>query len=99
PATGGSWLPFNPSIDMINTALELPASYFTGGQCENVGDDCNDFLNAVFVDGFSGQEQNQGTDPMDWRSTALDNADYLRSIYPNGIDWDGAFEHTFTPSL
>ncbi len=99
PATGGSWLPFNPSIDMINTVLELPASYFTGGQCENVGDDCNDFLNAVFVDGFSGQEQNQGTDPMDWRSTALDNADYLRSIYPNGIDWDGAFEHTFTPSL
>jgi len=99
PATGGTWIPFNPSIDMINTALSLPASYFTADQCENVGDDCNDFLNAVFVNGFSSQEQNQGTDPMDWRSTAIDNADYLSSIYPNDLNWDGAFDQSFTPSL
>ena len=98
-ATGGTWIPFNPSIDMINTALSLPGSYFTAGQCENIGDDCNDFLNAVFVNGFSGQEQNQGTRPNDWRSTALDNADYLTSVYPNGMNWDGAFEQTFTPGL
>ena len=84
---------------MINTALGLPADYFTGGQCENVGDSCNDFLNAVFTDGFSDQEMNQGTDPMDWRSTALENADYLGSVYPNGINWVGAFEQTFTPGL
>ena len=99
PATGGSWLPFNPSIDMINTALALPASYFSAGQCENIGDDCNDFLNAVFANGFSDQEQNQGTNPMDWRSSALDNADYLNSVHPNGINWDGAFDQTFTPGL
>lgn len=99
PATGGSWLPFDPSIDMINTALSLPSSYFSAGQCENIGDDCNDFLNAVFVNGFSDQEQNQGTDPMDWRSSALDNADYLSSVHPNGINWDGAFDQTFTPGL
>ncbi len=99
PATGGTWIPFNPSIDMINTALSLPASYFTAGQCENIGDDCNAFLNAVFVNGFSGQEQNQGTDPMDWRSTALDNADFLTSIFPNGRNWDGALDQSFTPSL
>lgn len=99
PATGGSWLPFNPSIDMINAALGLPADYFTGGQCENAGDNCNDFLNAVFADGFSDQEMNQGTDPMDWRSTALENADYLSSVYPDGISWAGAFEQTFTPGL
>jgi len=98
-ATGGTWIPFNPSIDMINTALSLPANYFTAGQCENIGDDCNDFLNAVFVNGFSGQEQNQGSDPMDWRSTAIDNAEYLSSIYPNGLNWDGAFDQSFTPSL
>ncbi len=99
PATGGSWIPFDPSLDMIKTALSLPADYFSNSQCENIGDDCNDFLNAVFVDGFSDQEKNQGTDPLDWRSTALDNADYLTSIFPNGINWDGAFDQTFTPSL
>jgi len=99
PATGGTWLPFNPSLDMINTALSLPADYFTAAQCENIGDDCNVLLNAVFADGFSDQEQNQGTNPMDWRSLALDNADYLTSVYPNGINWDGAFDHSFTPAL
>ena len=86
-------------IDMINTALSLPASYFSNGQCENIGDDCNDFLNAAFVNGFSDQEQNQGSDPMDWRSTALDNAVYLSSVFPNGINWDSAFDQTFTPGL
>lgn len=98
-ATGGSWIPFNPSLDMINTSLSLPVDYFSAGQCENVGDDCNAFLNAVFADGFADQEQNQGTDPMDWRSDALTNADYLASVFPNGINWDGAFDQTFTPGL
>ena len=97
--TGGSWIPFNPSLDMIRTALSLPAGYFSSAQCENIGDDCNEFLNAVFVDGFSDQEKNQGTDPMDWRSMALDNAAYLTSVFPNGMNWDGAFEQSFTPSL
>lgn len=99
PASGGSWIPFDPSIDLINTALSLPGDYFSNGQCENIGDDCNDFLNAVFENGFSDQEQNQGTDPLDWRSLALDNAEYLPSVFPNGINWDGAFDHSFTPGL
>lgn len=98
PATGGSWLPFDPSLDMIINALSLANSYFTGNQCAIIGDDCNDLLNAVFLDGFAGQEQNQGSDPMDWRSDALNNANYLSSIYPNDIDWDGAFDQSFTPT-
>lgn len=99
PATGGSWLPFNPSLDLIKTALTLPADYFSGNQCADIGDDCNDLMNGIFVDGFAGQEQNQGSDPLDWRSVALDNADYLTTIFPNGTNWDGAFDHHFTPSL
>ncbi|MFT5656875.1 MAG: hypothetical protein ACI9KN_000144 [Gammaproteobacteria bacterium] len=99
PATGGSWLPFDPSIDLIKTALTLPANYFNGNQCADIGDDCNQLLNSIFGDGFAGQEQNQGSDPMDWRSIAIDNADYLTSTFPNGIDWEGAFVHSFTPSL
>ena len=100
PASGGSWLsPFNPSLDLIVDALALPGDYFTGSQCAQIGDDCNSLLNAVFGDGFAGQEQNQGSDPMDWRSTALDNADFLPSIFPNGLNWDNAFDQSFTPAL
>ncbi len=93
----GSWVPFDPSLDMIKTALSLDTDYFSGDLCANVNDDCNSLLNAIFVDGFAGQEQNQGTDPMDWRSTALNNAVYLQSVYPNGTDWTGAFEQSFNP--
>jgi hypothetical protein len=101
PATGGSWLPFDPSLDLIITALNLDTDYFSGSKCAIVGDDCNDLLNAIFdfTGGFAGQEENQGTDPLDWRSTALNNADYLTTVYPNGVDWTGAFEHDFTPSV
>ena len=97
-ASGGSWLPFDPSLDMIIAALALDSDYFTGDKCAQLNDDCNQLLNAVFVDGFAEQEKNQGSDPMDWRSTALDNATYLESVYPNGVDWSGAFEQTFTPT-
>ena len=99
PETGGSWLPFNPSQDMIITALELDDNYFSGELCGDIESSCVDLLNSVFRDGFAEQEQNQGTDPMDWRSTALDNAIYLESVYPNGIDWTDAFELVFTPSM
>lgn len=99
PATGGTELPFDPSLDMIITALSLDADYFTGNKCASIGDDCTPLLNAVFADGFADQEKNQRTDPMDWRSDALANADslYLNSVYPNGFDWTGAFDFTFTP--
>lgn len=97
-ASGGSWLPFNPSLDMIIAALALDSDYFSGNKCAQLNDDCNQLLNAVFVDGFADQEKNQGSDPMDWRSTALADADYLDSVYPNGLNWSGAFEQRFTPN-
>jgi len=101
PATGGTWLPFNPSLDLIITSFSLDSDYFTGSKCAITGDDCTDLLNAVFdfTGGFAGQEENQGTDPLDWRSTAISNAEYLTTVYPNGVDWTGAFEHSFTPGV
>ena len=98
PATGGTWIPFSPSLDMIVTALELDADYFTGTACANVADDCTPLLNAIFRDGFADQEPNQGSDPGDWRSTAIGQAAYLNSVYPNGSNWQGAFDMTFIPS-
>lgn len=99
PASGGTWLPFDPSLDIIVSGLALDPGYFTGSQCAVYGDDCNELMNAInnFVDGFAGQEQNQGSDPMDWRSDALSMADYLTSVYPNGFDWSDAFAQSFTP--
>jgi hypothetical protein len=97
PATGGSWIPFDPSLDMIITALELDADYFTGSKCAEMDDDCTDLLNAVFIDGFAGQEPNQGSDPMDWRSEAIDDPTYIDSVYPNGVDWSGAFDYIYMP--
>jgi hypothetical protein len=63
-----------------------------------MGDDCTELLNAIFEDGFAGQESNQGMDPNDWRSTAIQNPVYLDSVYPNGSDWNGAFDFSFTPT-
>jgi hypothetical protein len=77
--------------------LGLSLTYFSGTECANVGDDCTVMLNAIFGDGFADQEQNQGTNPMDWRSTAITSPAYLLSVYPNGSDWVGAFDLTFTP--
>ncbi len=96
--SGGSWLPFNPSLDMIISALDLDTNYFSGELCADINSSCVELLNAVFINGFAGQEQNQGSNPLDWRSAALENAAYLRSIYPNGIDWTDAFELSFTPT-
>lgn len=97
PATGGTWIPFDPSQDMIIAALGLDAAYFTGSACSAIGDNCNDLLNGIFQDGFAGQEQNQGADPMDWRSDAIATPAYLPSVYPNGVSWDGAFDMVFMP--
>ena len=97
PPTGGTSDPFNPSLDLIATWLELGADYFTGSKCAELDDDCTDLLNAVFTDGFADQEPNQGTDPMDWRSDAIDMPEYLSSVYPNGSNWNGAFDYAFTP--
>ncbi len=87
----------DPSLDMIVTWLDLDADYFTGSKCAAVDDDCIDLLNAVFEDGFAEQEPNQGSDPADWRSTAIADPDYLPSVYPNGQNWNGAFDFSFTP--
>lgn len=99
PATGGSWEPdFNPSLDLLILAFQLDSDYFTGDKCAAISNDCNDFMNALFEDGFAGQEQNLGSDPMDWRSDELLSAAYLSSVYPDGYsDWNGVFEPTFNP--
>jgi len=98
-ATGGTWIPFDPSLDLIVTELSLDPAYFTGTQCANVGDSCDDLLNKVhdFINQFPGLEGNQGTEPADWRNTAINSAQYLNSVYPNGTDWTGAFDFNFTP--
>lgn len=82
-------------INYFNPDLSL--SYFSGSECANVGDDCTELLNLIFKDGFVDQEQNQGSDPMDWRSTAITNPAYLTTVYPNGTDWTGAFDPSYTP--
>ncbi len=96
PAADGTWVPFNPSLDMIETALSLDSDYFTT-DCVAVGDDCADLMNAIFMDGFADQTPNQGVDPNDWRSLSLQSATYLDTVYPNGVDWTGAFEQQFQP--
>jgi hypothetical protein len=97
PAIDGTWDPFDPSLRMIAEALGLGSDYFTGSQCVNIDDNCTDLLNAVFADGFAEQEPNQGADPGDWRSNAIAMPTYLDTVYPNGVDWSGAFDYEFTP--
>jgi len=98
PTSGGTWIPFDPSLDVIVSGLALDGDYFTGEKCANPGDECSPLLNAVFIDGFAGQEKNQGADPGDWRSAATANPVYLDTIYPNGQNWDGAFDFVFDPA-
>lgn len=95
--TGGTWEPFNPSLDLIVSGLSLPDTYFSGTQCAAIGDSCIELINSVFDDGFAGQESNQGSDPQDWRSDAITNPEYLESVFPNGSNWDNAFDMSFTP--
>lgn len=89
----------NTTIDGHFVSLGL----LEGGELEaclaSEGDssDCVALLNAIFEDGFAEQEANQGFDPQDWRSLAIANPVYLESVYPNGTDWDGAFDQVFTP--
>lgn len=100
PETGGTWIPLDPSLDMIVEELALDSDYFTGSKCVNIGDDCTQLLNAVFKFSLRGlQEQNEGEDPKDWRSDAIANPVYLDSIYPNGVNWEGAFNFDFVPSV
>jgi len=99
PVSGGTWIPFDPSLDVIISGLALDANYFTGTLCANNGDDCNELLNAAFADGFAYQEKNQGSDPLDWRSEVLSQPTYLDSVYPNGSSWDGAFDYSYLPTL
>lgn len=97
PASDGTWVPFDPSLDMIAVELDLDTDYFFGDKCAQDDDDCTALLNAVFADGFADQEPNQGADPMDWRSEAIATPTAIESVYPNGTDWDGAFDMALTP--
>lgn len=100
PAVGGTMDPFNPSLEAIAYYLGLNTTeqaYFTGNACNVEGDDCTELFNAIFRDGFADQEQNQGADPQDWRTSAIATPDYLTTVYPNGSNWDGAFDLSYTP--
>lgn len=98
PATGGTWLPFDPSLDMLVDVAEfglgLDSDYFTNGKCENPGDSCLEMINGIYdADaGWDDQEPNQGTDPQDWRSSAVVSPTYLDTVFPNGTDWAAAFD-------
>ena len=94
PETGAPY----PSLEDIINELGLEADYFTGSQCAKTNDSCDELLNAIFRDGFAEQEKNQGADPGDWRSAAMANPeDDLPSVYPNGSNWNGAFDFNYTP--
>ena len=96
---GGSWDPFNPTLDLIRLAFGLPDTYFKENECGTEGTSCLDFLNALFEDGLEGQEQNQGVLPSDWRADAIADADYLSQVYPDDVNgWDTVFEMSFTPA-
>ena len=88
------------SLDNIITLLNLDAAYFTGTQCANIGDDCNDLLNGIFttINDIFGQDVNFGTEPTDWRATALGSASYLNEVYSDGLSADTAYEYSFTPA-
>jgi len=58
----------------IEQGLGLSPNYFAN-TCAMSGNSCNALMNAVFADGFAGQEPNQGSDPLDWRSSAIANPD------------------------
>ncbi|MFL0801608.1 MAG: hypothetical protein K6L80_14235 [Agarilytica sp.] len=96
PETDGTWVPFNPSLDMVETALELDEGYFAN-TCADIDDNCTALINGVFLDGFADQQPNQGEDPNDWRSLSLQSATYLDTVYPNSVDWTNAFDQAFQP--
>lgn len=87
----------DPSLDRIGAYLLLGETYFQDKPCLMINDDCVEMLNAIFQDGFYEQEPNEGEDPMDWRSNEIADPQYLETVYPNGVDWEGAFDFSFTP--
>lgn len=79
----------------IESFLGLTDDYF-GEECSTEGDDCVELFNIIFEDGFYGQAENQGSDPLDWRSDAIAAYEYLDSVYPEGFtSWEGVFDQTF----
>ena len=99
PATGGSAT--DPSLDMISGYLWPGQSNYFDTSCNDSNTDCVDLLNRIFTfnDQDWGQEPNMGSEPTDWRAAAIATPDYLTSVYPNGMDWSGAFDFSFTPTL
>jgi hypothetical protein len=97
PATGGT--EDNPSLDQISLFLWPNDPNYFESNCIDSNPDCVVLFNRIFEDGFGDQEPNFGEDPMDWRSIGIENPVYLDSVYPNGTDWTGAFDFSFTPTL
>ena len=97
PATDGTVT--NPSLDMVSGYLWPQQPNYFESNCNDSNPECVELLNRVFEDGFADQEPNFGSDPMDWRSQGIETPEYLDSVYPNGTDWTGAFDFSFTPTL
>ena len=106
PVDGGTIDPFNLSQDLVIASLNLDLDYFTGTLCGDMHSSCTELLNVVQWSGFSGLEPNIGEEPsdwrvnaftigsvpFDWRTVSLFTAINQESIYPNGLNWDGAFD-------
>lgn len=89
----------NPSLADIRSFLGLNSSYFLGSECGDLNSNCTALIDGIFQLGFANAEKNQGQLPNDWRSTAITNAQYLQSVYPDGqSDWSLAFDMSFTPA-
>jgi hypothetical protein len=99
PATGGTAT--DPSLDMISGYLWPSQPNYFDTSCNDSNTDCVDLLNTIFT--FTGQdwgqEPNMGSEPADWRAGVIAAPEYLASVYPNGTDWTGAFDFSFTPTL
>ena len=79
---------------LVTEGASISSTYFDSN-CITADDNCDTFLDALFEVGEYDQEGNFGTDPNDWRTSALASAAFLDSVFPSGASsWDGVFDTT-----
>lgn len=74
--------------------LQLGTNYFTSSCGETDGDDCTDFIDAIFQEGLFGGNANS-TDPEpsgDFRMEALNAATQITEVWPTGLDRTTTFD-------
>jgi len=88
----------SPTLADVRNYLGLSSTYFIGSECGDFNSNCVNLINGIFQSGFASTEQNQGQIPNDWREAAIAQAQYLSSVYPDGLtDWSTAFVMNFSP--